>query len=899
DGYFCMKDEADYVKIMGGWTADTKEYYKTSAYGTKVELNLLKGTIELHGNFTNNLNDSYSFCTSPELKMLVCGEGEQKFTNNNSRSYNHVDFANLQITNENTVWGEKICFALGADSVISSSVISYDADLNGYTLTVNGDLTQNGGKLYINGGNLTVNGNLSQKDGYFCMKDEADYVKIMGDWTADTREYYKTSAYGTKGELNLLKGTIELHGNFTNNLRDSYSFCTSSELKMLVCGEGEQKFTNNNTYNYSYVDFANLQIKNKNIVIGNNILLNLSSDSTTDNAELSCGLNLNGHTLTVTNDLTHTGGTITVGNGKLLIAGNYNGYTPEYDEEGNITAYNSGGSLNMQNNLGYVSVGGDFTTLERGYDIDYGVIELKGDFIYRGSSYDYGSWSSSPQYIFSGTEPQSIISTNGRKVYLNNVLFLNSDTSISDGTNASYGAEITLLENCDISLESGYMGYDGTERIPTVIAKNGDKNLVKNTDYVLTLKDNVELGTATATITGIGAYYGTVTLEFEIVMLETPEVTAPTAKDLTYTGKPQELIEAGSTTGGTLMYKLDDGEYSENIPVATDVGTYMVYYKVIGNETYWGTDEQSVIAEIKEPVLSAPKNVTAKLEDTSIVISWDEVEFATAYEVYRDETLLGTAETNSFTDEEVEKGKTYTYSVKAYSEDFDIYSEASEAVTISVPADTIPQNVKAVAGEGKITITWDSVDGATKYRVQRLNGTSWSSINYPTATSYVDTNVTAGTTYKYRVLAYVNNAWSTASSVVTATPVASIIPQNVKAVAGDGKITITWSAVSGATKYRVQRLNGTSWSTVNYPTATSYVDTAVTAGTTYKYRVLAYVNNAWSTASSVVSATPVASTIPQNVKAVAGDGKITITWSAVSGATKYRVQRLSGTSWTT
>ena len=228
-----------------------------------------------------------------------------------------------------------------------------------------------------------------------------------------------------------------------------------------------------------------------------------------------------------------------------------------------------------------------------------------------------------------------------------------------------------------------------------------------------------------------------------------------------------------------------------------------------------------------------------------------------------------------------------------------VWSAYSASVSATPTASTTPQNVKAVAGDGKITITWSAVSGATKYRVQRLNGTSWSTVNYPTSTSYTDTGLTNGTTYKYRVLAYVNNAWSTASSVVSATPTASTIPQNVKATAGDGKITISWSAVSGATKYRVQRLNGTSWSTVNYPTSTSYTDTGLTNGTTYKYRVLAYVNNAWSTASSVVSATPTASTIPQNVKAVAGDGKITISWSAVSGATKYRVQRLNDTTWST
>ena len=106
------------------------------------------------------------------------------------------------------------------------------------------------------------------------------------------------------------------------------------------------------------------------------------------------------------------------------------------------------------------------------------------------------------------------------------------------------------------------------------------------------------------------------------------------------------------------------------------------------------------------------------------------------------------------------------------------------------------------------------------------------------------------------MLAYVDSAWTTASAVVTATPEATSIPQNLKAVAGDSKVTLSWDEVSGATKYRVQCNTGTAWSTVSYPTTTTYTHTGLTNGTAYKYRVLAYVDGAWTTASVVVTATP-------------------------------------------
>ncbi|MBQ8411169.1 MAG: fibronectin type III domain-containing protein, partial [Ruminiclostridium sp.] len=224
-------------------------------------------------------------------------------------------------------------------------------------------------------------------------------------------------------------------------------------------------------------------------------------------------------------------------------------------------------------------------------------------------------------------------------------------------------------------------------------------------------------------------------------------------------------------------------------------------------------------------------------------------------------------------------------------------SANSVSYRFKAKASVVPQNVKATAGNKKVTLSWTEVSGATKYRVQRLNGTTWSTISYPATNSYVDTDVTNGTTYKYRVLAYVNGAWGTASSVVSAKPF-NATPQNLKATAGDKNVKLTWTKVSGATKYRVQRLNGTTWSTINYPTANSYTDTGLKNDTTYKYRVLEYVNGAWSTASSAVSAKPF-NTTPKNIKATAGDKNVKITWTKVSGATKYRVQRLNGTTWST
>ena len=57
-------------------------------------------------------------------------------------------------------------------------------------------------------------------------------------------------------------------------------------------------------------------------------------------------------------------------------------------------------------------------------------------------------------------------------------------------------------------------------------------------------------------------------------------ITAPTAKSLVYNGEVQELVNAG-VGSATMMYSVNDGEFSANIPTAANVGVYDVKYKVV------------------------------------------------------------------------------------------------------------------------------------------------------------------------------------------------------------------------------------------------------------------------------------------------------------------------------
>ena len=79
-----------------------------------------------------------------------------------------------------------------------------------------------------------------------------------------------------------------------------------------------------------------------------------------------------------------------------------------------------------------------------------------------------------------------------------------------------------------------------------------------------------------------------------------PTVTAPTPRTLVYSGSAQELVTAGTTTHGTMIYSTDGSNYSEAIPTGTEVGTYTVYYKVEEGATWNAVDPQTVSVTIKQ-----------------------------------------------------------------------------------------------------------------------------------------------------------------------------------------------------------------------------------------------------------------------------------------------------------
>lgn len=86
----------------------------------------------------------------------------------------------------------------------------------------------------------------------------------------------------------------------------------------------------------------------------------------------------------------------------------------------------------------------------------------------------------------------------------------------------------------------------------------------------------------------------------------------PAIKPLVYNGNPQQLVYAGATDNGIIYYKLEDGEWSQTIPTATDAGVYKVYFYIKGDAQHYDSEVGSVNADIDyaTPIVTPPQGKT-------------------------------------------------------------------------------------------------------------------------------------------------------------------------------------------------------------------------------------------------------------------------------------------------
>jgi chitodextrinase len=175
-----------------------------------------------------------------------------------------------------------------------------------------------------------------------------------------------------------------------------------------------------------------------------------------------------------------------------------------------------------------------------------------------------------------------------------------------------------------------------------------------------------------------------------------------------------------------------------------------------------------------------------------------------------------------------------------------------------VASPSIPAGLRATAdGSTRVDLRWNaSTDNVGIAGYDIFRGTGNGTVvaiksTTGTATSYSDTGLTAGTTYRYRLRARDAagnvSALSSAVSVTTPDTKPPTAPSNLRAVAAGAKrVNLTWTAsdddvaVAGYQIWRGGSTGALSRIATHPGTATSHADTAVAGKHGYRYEVVAY-----------------------------------------------------------
>lgn len=161
-------------------------------------------------------------------------------------------------------------------------------------------------------------------------------------------------------------------------------------------------------------------------------------------------------------------------------------------------------------------------------------------------------------------------------------------------------------------------------------------------------------------------------------------IQAPTAiEELVYNGKAQALVTSGATAEGTLQYRLGEtGEWSNEIPTATNAGSYKVYYRLSGDDT----EEQ---LSVDSTIAPKPATVSAADATTQVGVELTELSCSVSGLVSGDQFYVGSLDDDP---------APYTITTTAN-------ENAAGEYPITVTVNKPNPNYKITTREGKYTVT--------------------------------------------------------------------------------------------------------------------------------------------------------------------------------------------------
>lgn len=275
------------------------------------------------------------------------------------------------------------------------------------------------------------------------------------------------------------------------------------------------------------------------------------------------------------------------------------------------------------------------------------------------------------------------------------------------------------LAECSLNVEEVTLAFNGKEQTVPFTVKDGDTQLEENVDFTVSYKNNIDAGTATLIVTGIGSYEGELTAKFQI---DTVDITSDVVtKDYSnvsvqYEYKKMEIQPIVKMKQGD--YNLSsmkdfEVEYVNNM----NPGTAKITLRGIGNYTGTITKEFTIN---KRKMANA--SVKTKFENNQLVVTVNIPDNGRTLESNIDYTYTAVTDaTGKITITITGIGNNCEGTIVTVIEAADNPNRPVPTTTAAPKKITVKKAVikKAVNKKGKkVKLSWKKVSGASGYNVR-------------------------------------------------------------------------------------------------------------------------------------------------------------------------------------